>query len=111
MKHPLIHRGFFRESFRQLRAKGLIATLLLMSLNLILFLAFLTRDPVNSSVSHYDARLMALPMLLILYIMGPILVFGAYRWLNRRVQSDFYHAIPAAARPDRILLRPILRVR
>ncbi len=94
MKHPLIHRGFFRESFRQLRAKGLIATLLLMSLNLILFLTFLTRDPVNSSVSHYDARLMALPMLLILYVMGPILVFGAYRWLNRRVQSDFYHAIP-----------------
>ena len=94
MKTGLIHRGYFREIFRQLRAKGLVATLLLASLNLILFFVFLTRDPINSTVLHADPRLMALPMLLILYIMTPILVFGGYRWLNRRVQSDFYHAIP-----------------
>ncbi len=90
----LIHPGFFREMFRQLRAKGLVATLLLAGLNLIFFSAFITRDPVDMTISHYDARLMALPMLLLLYIMVPIMVFGAYRWLNKRFESDFYHAIP-----------------
>ena len=94
MKRSLIHRGFFREMFRQLRAKGLVATLLLAGLNLIFFSAFITRDPVDWSFSHYDARLMALPMLLLLYVMVPIMVFGAYRWLNKRFESDFYHAIP-----------------
>ena len=94
MKRSLIHRGFFREMFRQLRAKGLVAALLLAGLNLIFFSAFITRDPINASYTHYDPRLMALPMLIILYIMVPIMVFGAYRWLNKRVQSDFYHAIP-----------------
>ena len=94
MKRSLIHRGFFREMFRQLRAKGLVATLLLAGLNLIFFSAFLTRDPIRTSYTHYDPRLMALPMLLILYIMVPIMVFGAYRWLNKRSESDFYHAIP-----------------
>lgn len=90
----LIHPGFFREIFRQLRAKGLVATLLLAGLNLILFSVYLTRDPVNVSVGHFDARLMALPMLVMLYLFVPIMVFGAYRWLYKRAESDFYHAIP-----------------
>ncbi|MBQ1631342.1 MAG: hypothetical protein II049_00810, partial [Clostridia bacterium] len=76
MKRSLIHRGFFREMFRQLRAKGLVAALLLAGLNLIFFSAFITRDPINASYTHYDPRLMALPMLIILYIMVPIMVFG-----------------------------------
>lgn len=90
----LIHPGYFREIFRQLRAKGLVATFILAGLNLVFFSIYLTRDPVGVSVGHFDARLMALPMLVLLYIFVPIMVFGAYRWLNRRVESDFYHAIP-----------------
>lgn len=93
MRNPLIHRGYFREIFRQLRAKGLVGTFLLATLNMICFTAFITAEPVNSTVSHFDPRLMALPMLLFLYLMVPIMVFGAYRWLNKRRESDFYHAI------------------
>ena len=94
MKKTLIHPGFFREIFRQLRAKGLVATFILAGLNLIFFSVYLTRDPVTAAIGHFDARLMALPMLAMLYVFVPIMVFGAYRWLNRRAESDFYHAIP-----------------
>ena len=94
MKRSLIHPGFFREMFRQLRAKGLVASLLLLGLNLVWFSVFITRDPIDSDVSHYDPRLMALPMLTILYIFAPVMVLGAYRWLMKRTESDFYHAIP-----------------
>ena len=90
----LIHPGYFREIFRQLRAKGLVATFILAGLNLVFFSIYLTRDPVTASIGHFDARLMALPMLIMLYVFVPIMTFGAYRWLNRRVESDFYHAIP-----------------
>ena len=90
----LIHPGFFREIFRQLRAKGLVATFILAGLNLVFFSIYLTRDPVKASIGHFDARLMAAPMLIMLYVFVPVMVFGAYRWLNRRVESDFYHAIP-----------------
>ena len=94
MKRSLIHRGFFREMFRQLRTKGLVGTFILMGLNLIIFSILITSDPVNRTMFHYDARLMAAPMLLFLYIISPIMVLGAYRWQNKRVLSDFYHAIP-----------------
>ncbi len=90
----LIHPGFFREMFRQLRAKGLVATFILAGLNLVFFSIYLTRDPVKASIGHFDARLMAAPMLIMLYVFVPVMVFGAYRWLNKRVESDFYHAIP-----------------
>lgn len=94
MKYPLIHRGFFRELFRQLRTKGIVGTVLLQSINLILFSVMVTRDPLETAFGGLDARLIALPMLIFLYVFVPIMVFGAYRWLNKRVQSDFYHAIP-----------------
>lgn len=94
MKKTWIHTGFFREIFRQLRGKGLVATFILAGLNLVFFSVYLTRDPVTATVGHFDARLMALPMLAMLYVFVPIMVFGAYRWLNRRAESDFYHAIP-----------------
>ena len=90
----LIHPGFFREIFRQLRAKGLVATFILAGLNLVFFSVYLTRDPLEASIGHFDARLMALPMLAMLYIFVPVMTFGAYRWLNKRVESDFYHAMP-----------------
>lgn len=90
----LIHPGFFREIFRQLRGKGLVATFILAGLNLVFFSIYLTRDPVKASIGHFDARLMAAPMLIMLYVFVPVMVFGAYRWLNKRVESDFYHAIP-----------------
>ena len=94
MKKTWIHPGFFREIFRQLRGKGLVATFILAGLNLVFFSIYLTRDPVKATIGHFDARLMALPMLVMLYVFVPIMVFGAYRWLNRRAESDFYHAIP-----------------
>lgn len=90
----LIHPGFFREIFRQLRGKGLVATFILAGLNLVFFSIYLTRDPVKASIGHFDARLMAAPMLIMLYVFVPVMTFGAYRWLNKRVESDFYHAIP-----------------
>ncbi|MBR6039946.1 MAG: hypothetical protein IKP38_05655 [Clostridia bacterium] len=90
----LIHPGFFREIFRQLRGKGLVATFILAGLNLVFFSIYLTRDPVKASIGHFDARLMVAPMLIMLYVFVPVMVFGAYRWLNKRVESDFYHAIP-----------------
>ena len=94
MNRSLIHRGFYREMLRQLRTKGLVSTFILAGINLIVFAAIAVRDPLTAAMSHVDVRLMALPMLVFLYVMCPIMVFGAYRFLIRRVQSDFYHAIP-----------------
>lgn len=94
MKRSLIHRGFYREILRQLRTRGLVSTFILAGINLIVFAVLATRDPLKSTASHVDPRLMAFPMMAFLYVMGPIMVFGGYRWLVRRAQSDFYHAIP-----------------
>ena len=94
MRNPLIHRGFFREMVRQLRTKGLVGTFILAGVNLIVFSVLITRDPLDGVMGNLDPRLMALPMLLFLYVMSPIMVFGAYRWLCKRVMSDFYHALP-----------------
>ena len=94
MKRPLIHKGFYREMVRQLRAKGLVAIFILLALNLITFASFASQDTIDRAVAHTGAGAMASPMLLFLYIAVPIMTFGAYRWLNKRVQSDFYHAIP-----------------
>ncbi|MBQ1821631.1 MAG: hypothetical protein II117_08525 [Clostridia bacterium] len=90
----LIHKGFFREMVRQLRTKGLVSVFILAGINLITFASFVTRDPLRDSFTHVSASEMAAPMLFFLYIMLPIMVFGAYRWMNKRAQSDFYHAIP-----------------
>jgi ABC-2 type transport system permease protein len=90
----VIHKGFFLEMLRQLRVKGLVSVFLLAGINLITFASFVTRNPLEDPYSHVSAQEMALPMLLFLYIIIPIMVFGAYRWMNKRAQSDFYHAIP-----------------
>ncbi len=94
MKRSNFHRGFFLEMFRQLRTKGLVFTFILAGINLILFTSLVTANPLNITYSHISAQLMAAPMLISLYVMVPVMVFGAYRWIFKRVQSDFYHAIP-----------------
>lgn len=94
MKRSLIHRGYFRELFRQLRTRGIVAALILLSINLIEFLIFLSADPSSRFVDPAGGGGLAWAMLIFLYVACPVLTFGAYRWLLRRVQSDFYHAIP-----------------
>ena len=95
MKNGLIHRGFYREMMRQLRTKGIVFMCILASINILSLMTVVFIDPIlESSTSAPDARAIAAPMLLLTYVMGMIMVFGAYRWLNTRAQSDFYHAIP-----------------
>ena len=90
----IIHKGFFKEMCRQLRTKGLVATFILLGLNLIELASFAINGSVRDSMTHLHQSLMLAPTYVFLFIATPILAFGAYRWLNRRAQSDFYHAIP-----------------
>ncbi len=90
----IIHKGFFREMCRQLRTKGLVATFILLGYNLVVLASFSIQDHVKADLTHLHQSLMLAPTYIFLYVATPILAFGAYRWLNRRSQSDFYHAIP-----------------
>lgn len=89
-----IHKGFFRETVRQLRTKGLVMTFILLLLNLIELTSISVGDPIKSAVTHLHQSLMLAPTYLFLYVAVPVLTFSAYRWMNKRAQSDFYHAIP-----------------
>ena len=90
----IIHKGFFREMCRQLRTKGLVATFILLGLDLIQLAAFAMSGKYQFSLTHLHQSLMLAPTYIFLYAATPMMAFSAYRWLNRRSQSDFYHAIP-----------------
>ena len=90
----LIHRGYFREIFLQLRIAGIIMASILMLFNVaVLF---------TNVAARINSRLLSIPsgsqiafyMMAYIYVASLVLTFMAYNWLNHRSTSDFYHALP-----------------
>lgn len=95
--NKLFHKGYFREIFRQLMVPGIVSAAILMIMNVgtavsLLPTLFLMRVASFSSIPNGFA--LAYPMMIYVYVAGLALTFTAYGWLNKRSQSDFYHAVP-----------------
>lgn len=89
--NKLIHRGYFKEIFRQLRVAGFVSggILILSRFTSVLNIIMGLNMPYIPSGSA-----MASQMREYIYIMGLIFPFIAFGWMNKRSSSDFYHAIP-----------------
>ena len=90
--NKLIHTGFFNEVFRQLKVAGLVSAGILMIGNVSKLLSLLTSS-IPPSVMP-GAMSLASSMMAYVYIMGFVLTFIAFGWMNKRATSDFYHSIP-----------------
>ena len=91
----LIHKGYFREVFRQLRVVGIVAAAILMLSNLTTLISLLTIQ--SGSLLYYSmprGAALARVMMIYAYIAGLVFTFSAFGWMNKRSTSDFYHAIP-----------------
>lgn len=91
--NKLFHRGYFAEIFRQLKVAGIVGAGVLMANNISSFFMVLTGSDIFGTVIPSGAVLM-MPLLSFVYIMGLVLTFSAFGWMNKRSSSDFYHAIP-----------------
>ncbi len=95
--NKLFHKGYFREIFRQLMVPGIVSAAILMLTNVSSALSLLPSIFLMQSTSIMtipSGITLAYPMMFYVYIAGLALTFTAYNWLNKRSQSDFYHAIP-----------------
>ena len=86
----LFHRGYFVEQLRQIRTAGIVATAIFSAITISGFFVGLATNSANLPTGSS----MALPMLMFLFIVGLILTFSAFGWMNHRKTSDFYHALP-----------------
>ena len=93
--NKLIHKGYFREIFRQLRVVGIVGAAILMLANITTVISVLgEREYSFQGYNFPSAQSMATNMMLFVYVMGAALTFTAFGWLNKRSTSDFYHSIP-----------------
>jgi|GEM_PF-2889294 len=90
--NAFFHKGYFKEIFRQLRVAGLVSAGVLA----LFTLTGLLSDSSNNLIP--SANSMAVLPMLYVYVMGITLTFSAYKWLNKRANSDFYHALPVSRR-------------
>ena len=90
----LLHRGYFREVFRQLRVPGIISAAILLIPNASSFLSNVLINSLGEDVQIPGNMLLSLPITIYIYIVGFLLTFLSYNWLNHRSTSDFYHALP-----------------
>ena len=90
--NKLIHKGFFKEMFRQLRVAGLVSAGILMIGNISKLLSIATNTFVFNTIP--GALSIAGSMMLYVYVMGFVMTFIAFGWLNKRATSDYYHSIP-----------------
>ena len=95
--NKLFHKGYFREMFRQLKVAGIVSTIIMVLANFVTFVSLLINSSFSlfdSGVSIPDASTLAYPMMIYVYVVGLVLTFTAYNWLNHRAYSDFYHGLP-----------------
>lgn len=92
----LIHKGYFGEMFRQLRVPGIISACILFVWHISSFLIqILIRNGLDGMFIPSAESLAQNPMYYA-YIMGLVLTFIGFSWLNKRSYSDFYHALPVS---------------
>lgn len=89
----IIHKGYFKEMFRQLMVIGIVSAGILMIGNLTSILQHFIQNVVMLMPS---AEEMASPLKIYVYVAGVILTFAAFGWLNKRARCDFYHSIPVS---------------
>ncbi|MBO6061019.1 MAG: hypothetical protein J6P98_02745, partial [Clostridia bacterium] len=91
--NKLFHSGYFKEIFRQLRVAGLVSAGVLM-LNNATSAFSIVFGLLDDFTSIPGGMQLALPLMEYAYIMGLVLTFIAFGWMNKRSAADFYHCIP-----------------
>ena len=108
MKNKLFNHRLYLESLKRLRIIGIAAAILCLSISALIpiyHMANMSRyayyeDIISSSSMPMPFRTetiengaLVIPALVASYLM-PLLVFFLFSYLNKRNESDFYHAIP-----------------
>ena len=86
----LFHRGYFLEQLRQIRTAGIVATAVFSAITIATFFVRIAMETAGIP----NGSSLAMPMLLFVFIVGLVLTFSSYGWMNHRKTSDFYHALP-----------------
>lgn len=94
--NKLIHKGYFKEMFNQLKVTGIVGACILMLTNVTaIFNVIAERESLFEGYYGIpEGSTLASPMMIFIYIMGIALTFNAFGWMNKRATSDFYHAVP-----------------
>ncbi len=87
------HKGYFKEVFRGLRVAGLVSGGILCLMRLIPALSSIGLSSLGS-ISMPDAGDIAGNYYAFITIMGVVITFMAFGWMNKRSSCDFYHALP-----------------
>ena len=91
--NKLLHKGYFKEIFRQLKVPGLVSAGVLMLGNFTGLLTMLS-SIFGGMPGIPSGDALSLPIKPYIYIMGFLFPMLAFGWMNKRANSDFYHAIP-----------------
>ena len=99
---------FYWQSLRRIRLPGLLmaASVTLFDLIYLLELPKFAEDPlfwsaresIYDTVDHfyYMSSMLPFPFVGLLLFFGPILMFLLFRFLTKREEADFYHALPVS---------------
>ena len=97
--------NMFWQTFKQLRAIGIVATVLMVFFNIVTvwFGAIGAEAMIKMYADNPNYRftpevvsvtMMHEPLFLMLWVFTPLLALNAWKFLNKRNTSDFYHSLP-----------------
>ncbi len=94
----IFSKKLYWEGFKKIKVVGIaftaISAILCALIPFIQILDWYATDPLYREPSVVEPMFFALPVLFILMLASPIIVLNMFSFLNKRSESDFYHAIP-----------------
>ena len=100
MKKRFFSPSLYREFLRQLLLPGLIFTVIMNVEAALILISSVTVRLLSYGDADYGASVSAFTFLEIhpiaawsIFLVAPVLIFCAYRWINSRKSSDFYHSL------------------
>ena len=100
MKKRFFSPSLYREFLRQLLLPGLIFTVIMNVEAALILISSVTVRLLSYGDADYGASVSAFAFLEIhpiaawsIFLVAPVLIFCAYKWVNSRKSSDFYHSL------------------
>ena len=100
MKKRFFSPSLYREFLRQLLLPGLFFTVIMNVEAALILISSVTVRLLSYGVADYEPSVNVLTFLDIhpiaafsMVLVAPVLIFCAYRWINSRKSSDFYHSL------------------
>ena len=99
MKKRFFSPSLYLEFLRQLLLPGLIFTVIMNLEAAIILITSVISEHLASELVDYEPSVSAFTFIEIhpiaawsIFLVAPVLIFCAYRWINSRKSSDFYHS-------------------